>query len=197
MLSDEAFMIYRKVVKHMLGTYLTDVSLVNVYALERMVQDAGDGDHLEIGAYCGGSAVMVALLKREYKFTGKVVTVDPFNPEFYSKYNVSEMGFYPVPETVKYNARLFNVDIEVIQSNSDPLPVSGPFTSAYIDGDHETNAVMKDWCNVSQLVKRVIVLDDTWARGVKNVIEKAICSDWKIIDNELGVDKKVCLLKRK
>src|SRR5512146_875515 len=75
--------IHARIVAGMRGAYCPPTGSDPAFAvrmLERVIRLAGDGDHLEIGAFCGGSAIAAAILKGYYGLSGKVVTIDPFDP---------------------------------------------------------------------------------------------------------------------
>ena len=46
-----------------------------------MAQQAGDGDHVDIGSLYGASAIGVALMKKELGLKGDVYCIDPYDTE--------------------------------------------------------------------------------------------------------------------
>lgn len=128
---------------------------------------AEDGDHLEIGSLHGGSAILVALLKRELGLSGKVVCVDPLDG-YYKGYpsecNVDYISKIPVNmATISANIFRFMVGdvVEIIQKKSDPWPLGGrQFVTAYIDGDHWGEGPLTDWDNVKACTSRYVIFDN-------------------------------------
>ena len=161
-----------------------NIGIMASYALE-----AGDGDHLEIGTLFGGSAIVVALLKKRHGVDGKVYCLDPLNGYYYAKKgkridHIS--GFRVDRATLDYNVWQFGVEdyIEVIEKHSIPFPdelKDKEFVSAYIDGDHWGNAPTIDWENVKDRVSRFVIFDnyDDKHNGVIKACERAaIDPDW-------------------
>lgn len=127
------------------------------------------GDHLEIGSMHGGSAIVVALLKKRYGFDGRVTCIDPLDGYYTGTYyesHVDPMTRVPVSiETIRENMQRFGVDIEVIQARSNPFPVYGrTFTSAYIDGDHWNDAPIIDFINCAMVTEKYITFDNCGRR---------------------------------
>lgn len=127
------------------------------------------GDHLEIGSLHGGTAILVALLKKELRLPGMVVCVDPLDGYYVGnktlEYPVDPDSGVPVSMDIfQENVNHFEVAdrIEIIQKRSDPFPVNSGrrFSTAYIDGDHWGYAPQKDWNNVNGLVDRYIIFDN-------------------------------------
>ena len=131
-----------------------------------------DGDHLEIGSLHGGSAIVVALLKKQHGYKGKVVCIDPLDgyyigsncPKKWQK-NVDPLTDVPVSlETIKENMKRFDVELEIIQAPSIPFPheqLEGrKFATAYIDGDHWGDAPVLDFFNVYKRVTDYITFDN-------------------------------------
>lgn len=129
-----------------------------------------DGDHLEIGTLHGGSAIVVALLKRAYGYSGRVVCLDPFDGYYpKTKHYRSRDVLTNVPvsvETLRENMKRFDVELEIVQAYSIPFPISGrTFATAYIDGNHWGDAPLQDFQNVSQVTEKFIIFDncgDRW-----------------------------------
>jgi hypothetical protein len=130
-----------------------------------------DGDHLEIGTLHGGSAIVVALLKRELGFTGRVVCVDPLDgyyPNSKRYKRVDPLTAVPVSvETLRKNMQRFDVELEIIKAYSVPFPdvLQGrTFATAYIDGNHDGETPMQDFFNVSRIVTKYITFDNCGPR---------------------------------
>lgn len=150
------------------------------------------GDHLEIGTLHGGTAVLVALLKKTLGLPGKVVCIDPLNG-YYANRPFGEaddtITHVPVtPETMLYNARLFDVAdrIEIIQKTSNPWPVQKGrrFSSAYIDGDHWDEYPLIDWTNCAACVDEYIVFDNVDHKhlAVQHAVTEAVKNPaWRLV----------------
>ena len=102
------------------------------------------GDHLEIGAAHGGSAIVAALAMNGVGREGKIMCVDPMEGELA---HGSQDKFWE-------NVRALGVEdrVEFFQQKSHPYPLGErKFGTALIDGDHSTEAVINDWKNVSNV----------------------------------------------
>ena len=159
---------------------------------------AGNGDNLEIGSLFGGSAITVALAKKESGLAGHVVCIDPLNG--YYKDTKSDQnkdvgtdidisGYTPSPELLMRNAESFGVEIEIIQAKSSPFPkrAKRQYVMAYIDGDHWKDAPTNDWNNIKSLVTRFIVFDnyDKKHPAVQIAVERAKCDpNWALVETE-------------
>lgn len=136
--------------------------------LAQVIQNAGDGNHIEIGTFHGGSAFISAYIKEYFGLSGFVYCVDP-RPRDIEK-NALTLGLY---DRIKY-----------IESVSNPFPaeLSGiEFVSGYIDGDHRGDYPMADWINLSNKVSKYIIFDDysRHATGVIKACKEAFSSsDW-------------------
>lgn len=126
---------------------------------------ACDGDHLEIGTLHGGSAIVVALIKKQFGYSGRVVCIDPFdgyypNSKRYHKLDI--LTHIPVTvETLRENMRRFGVELEIIQAYSDPFPITNRrFATAYIDGDHWNGMPLKDWNSVKGITDKFVTFDN-------------------------------------
>lgn len=128
----------------------------------------GPGDYVEIGTLWGGSAMVVALMKKYFRVPGKVYCVDPLDG-----YHVREGLFVPnekmeapvTPETLWENASIFGVEdmIVSVPRLSFPWPeelTDNVFTVAYIDGDHVGKMPMNDWESVSPRTSRFVLFDN-------------------------------------
>jgi hypothetical protein len=156
--------VYHAITNLIEGAYCLDDKVEageSVQMLEKAIIMAGDGDHLDIGTLCGGSAIAAAMFKQHYMLRGDVYTIDPYD---YSRLSVGVKkqldNIVPSAELTRINAEMFGVEnmIKIIQGNSDPLPVLGPFASVYIDGDHVK--VRADWNNVRDITTKVVLFDD-------------------------------------
>lgn len=147
--------------KNMLGRIAEEANNTALMAATAMC----DGNHLEIGSLHGGSAIVVALLKKYHGFTGSVVCIDPLDgyypcKPFYKQ--VDPRTKVPVSlETIQENMQRFGVDLEIVRAYSIPFPIVGrTFATAYIDGDHDGDAPLKDFENASMVTTKFITFDN-------------------------------------
>ena len=138
----------------------------NTEILLEYVLKSGGGNHLEIGTLFGGSAIAVALLKKEYGHSGIVLCVDPLNG-YYKKqtgHGQDPSGVPVTPDTLFKNIQAFGVGdrIAVIQDIS--LACDGlidiEFSTVYIDGEHKYNTPWMDWNRVKNLVTKYVIFDN-------------------------------------
>ena len=147
---------------------------VNLIFLASMVANAGDGDHIEIGALFGASAIIVALMKKKLGIKGDVYCIDPYDAEERTKEiailnkdkggpAINQEHLCATPEALKANAALFDIDLKLIHANSDPWPdklKDNVFVTAYVDGDHRHDTPYKDFVNLSERVSDFIGFDN-------------------------------------
>jgi hypothetical protein len=134
------------------------------------------GDHVEIGTFYGGSAILAALVKKKLGHHGRVYCVDPL--EYRNDLiKDSETNEWATTEKVMANARKFGVANRIIlvpeYSDPWPFPPEKTFASAYIDGDHWNGMPQKDWDNLSKCVKHAIVVDD-YMREKSEIVEMVL-----------------------
>ena len=134
-----------------------------------MVANAGDGDHVEIGTLFGASAIAVALMKKKLGLKGDVYCIDPYDADTRKKNvqiaseKVDPALLSATPKAVKANAKLFDVELTLIQKHSDPWPErlkDNHFVTAYIDGDHLNDMPYKDFVNLSERTSDYIGFDN-------------------------------------
>jgi len=154
-----------------------------------MVAAAPDGDHVEIGALFGASAITAALMKKELGHKGKVYCIDPYDVEERAKYvhastpDVQEQ-LSGNPEILVANAKKFGVEIELIQEYSDPWPKvleDRTFVTAYVDGDHLGDIPWKDFENLRGKVTDYIAFDnfeEEYPDVVAAVVKALDTDDW-------------------
>ena len=127
--------------------------------LEKLIKDAGNGDHLEIGSMWGGSAIVAALTKKRLGLSGHVVCVDPFrdgdcSPGF--------PGGHPDVNIFWKNMETMGVSdmVELVCAYSDPWPLGDrQFASILVDGDHAGDWPLIDWLNSKNHANMVIYHD--------------------------------------
>jgi hypothetical protein len=164
----------------------------NYSYLAEIIQLAGDGDHLEIGTLFGGSAILVALLKKEYGYSGKVVCIDPLDG-YYKGVKNQCWEADPIAKiqvnrkTLDDNLRKFGVidEVEIIQSKSYPFPIENRrFASTYIDGNHWQDWPSKDWRSVKDITEKYVLFDD-YTKSHPAVVcaceEAKNSNDWKVL----------------
>lgn len=148
--------------------------------------DAEGGDFLEFGSLFGGSAIIAALIMKEYNLPGHVYAVDPFNGYYRDTKNdagkavggeLDCVTHLPVTvKTARKNARAFGVAdrITFIQAFSYPLPnelTGKTFSVSFIDGDHWNLGPTLDWLSVKDITTKFVILDNNDGR----VAIKAAC----------------------
>jgi hypothetical protein len=157
------------------------------------IAQAGDGDHLEIGALHGGSAVLAALVKVVHGHSGDVWCIDPLDGYYKGtpfEFPVDFVSKVPVSlEIFEENLRIFGVAdrVHIVQASSIPWPAGLPdhFASAFIDGDHWGEAPLTDWNNVKRRTSRYVVFDNTdnaTHPAVVNAVEIArVDPEWECV----------------
>jgi len=155
----------RQIAEYIDVTMLGRLALEHDNALIMACFAAVDGDHLEIGTMHGGSAILVAMLKRELGLSGNVTCIDPLDGYYAgTRYACPADPLTHVPvtiETIRENERRFGVKLDVIQAKSIPFPVAGRrFATAYIDGDHWGIAPVMDFINCMMVTERYIIFDN-------------------------------------
>jgi len=141
----------------------------NVFQLACAVASEKDGDHLEIGALHGGSAILIALLKKEMGHKGKVYCIDPLDGYYKNTAHecpVDPVTFLPVSlEILVQNIRIFSMEKQIIILITKSIPWPNKlkdkiFTTAFIDGDHWHGTPMADWKNVSKRTSGTVIFDN-------------------------------------
>jgi predicted O-methyltransferase YrrM len=113
--------------------------------LSQAVEYAGDGDYIEIGSLHGGSAITVALVKKQFNLEGDIFCIEPN------------------PRSILENAKLCGVEdrIKIIKSYSYEINLGdSKFTCGLIDGDHRPQHPITDWDLLSKKVSKYIIFDD-------------------------------------
>lgn len=139
----------------------------DVEILLDFVEEAGGGNHLEIGTLFGGSAISVAIMKEILFHSGIVLCIDPLDG-YYPQYAKREdkkdsCGELVVPEVLFKNIFNFGVShrIAVMQTYStDIIELPFEFSTAYIDGDHTHGVPELDWNLVKDKVSHFVIFDN-------------------------------------
>jgi hypothetical protein len=148
--------------------------------LAQMVKHAGGGDHLEIGTAWGGSAILAALVKRQWRLGGKVLCFDPI---------VGDEGIIKHPDgerIIRDNFKQFGLqdEIELITKPFDFDLLNGrQFSSILIDGGHQYDTVKRDWWGARQAGTKYILVHD-YAHEYKHDVVRAIkedCEGWEVV----------------
>lgn len=155
--SDENLEIIQKVMTGMKGTTWNDGHTLET--LLECVEAAGDGDYLEIGVLHGGSICAVALKKKALGHKGKCYGIDPFSGY---KGSPGIRGMPVTLEVAQENVKRFGVTrrVKLIKAKSFPLPVDGPFSCVFIDGDHEGRMPLIDWMSVKDICTGYVDIHD-------------------------------------
>jgi len=137
--------------------------------LGSMVYLAGDGDHVDIGALYGASAIMAAKVKKRFDLKGTVYAIDPYDPVVRENQAAPQPGMQgqlsATPEEFWKNVDEFGLKdrIKLIQKRSYPWPEElkdKVFASAYIDGEHSGTGPWDDFLNLRGRVTKYIGCDN-------------------------------------
>ena len=140
--------------------------------LSQIIYDARHSDHVEIGTFYGGSAILAALVKKEFKMHGKIYCVDPLEcrpghlPDKITEGTASTVA-------VMTNAKKFGVEdrLVLVPQSSYPWPLGDKsFGTGYIDGDHWNGMPLNDWNSLRKCVSYAIIFDD-YVMGKSEVIQ--------------------------
>ncbi len=130
-----------------------------------------DGPHLEIGTRFGSSALLATM------FTdNKITCVDPMEYLEDSWFSNRYLGHVA---TWKTNMETWKVEdqVDLVVALSHPLPVTGPFATVYIDGDHTYEAALQDFMNVKDITTDFIIWDDLEKESVYTAFMEALRAD--------------------
>lgn len=130
--------------------------------LAQAICSARHSDHVEIGTFYGGTAILAALVKEHFRMHGKIYCVDPLEcrPKQITDSITNDVA---TAEAVMANARKFGVEdrIVLVPHFSYPWPLDGKvFGTGYIDGDHWNGMPLKDWNSLRKCVSYAVVFDD-------------------------------------
>jgi len=157
----------------------------SAHVLLDLIKKAGDGNYLEIGVLHGGSLCAVALYKKKLGHEGKCIGVDPFNGFYYDKTGklTDKSGIPVIEDTVLNNIKKFDLNnIELIKASSPEFSTNNVFAVTYIDGDHSSEGVWKDWNKVKDITTDFVIFHDFGViKGVTKAVELAISdSEWSL-----------------
>lgn len=155
--------------KSILGNKLVQDSHATGLLAQTIVY-AGHGDYIEIGSLHGGSAITVALVKKEFNLTGDIFCIEPHPRKILQ--NAKEFGVRERILTFKKTSEEMNWD-----------NFTG-FNCGLIDGDHRYPHPSQDWDRLKPLVSNYILFDDCDKSeiGVVDGVEQAIIAiDWRLV----------------
>jgi hypothetical protein len=138
--------------------------------LAQVIYNALHSDHVEIGTFYGGTAILAALVKKQFKMHGKIYCVDPLEcrPGIIAD---RVTGGSATTTAVMNNARKLGVEdrIVLVPQLSFPWPLEDKlFGTGYIDGDHWNGMPLNDWNSLRKCVSYAVVFDD-YKRGKPEV----------------------------
>lgn len=194
-ISRNSIVIAQKVVEEIEGR-AADIGLSLPFLIS-MVECAPDGNHIDIGSLFGASAIAVALIKKELGHKGKIYCIDPYDNETRIRQTISipeipEDLLCGNPITLMKNAEKFGVELILIEKESHPWPKeleNVTFATAYIDGDHDSDAPWNDFENLRGRVTDYIGTDNYEEEypDVVNAMWKAMdTDDWFLYYKNLG-----------
>lgn len=177
----------------------------SIQCLVDAIEKSGEGDHLEIGALFGGSAIAAALAKSKLGYSGTVYSIDPFDGYYNGtvwcpkskKDPISNV--FPSLEIAQRNASACGVHVTFVKAYSLPFPENlegKEFVTALIDGNHWNGYPLKDWLAIKDRVAKRVLFDD---HDNKHQSVKEACataskdSEW---EEELGTGK-IYIVRRK
>lgn len=154
--------------------------------LAQMIYDARHSDHVEIGTLFGASAILAALVKKEFGMHGQVHCIDPLERRSFVL-DDHAAGLKATSTVIHNNARAYEVIDRIILHlvRSEPWPLGDQtFGTGYIDGDHWGGQTMRDWLNLKTCVKYGIIIDD-YCQGKPEVVETVVAAindpDWTVV----------------
>ena len=113
-----------------------------------------DGPHLEIGTKFGATALLASIFT-----THRITCVDPMEHLTGGWFPAGYIGHIG---TWTDNIKSWDLEdrVSLVVAMSHPLPVTGPFATAYIDGDHTYYAALQDFTSVRNITTDFIIWDD-------------------------------------
>ena len=154
--------------------------------LAQTIHEARHSDHVEIGTFYGGTAILAAIVKKKFRNHGHVYCVDPLEFRPVAIMDALTNG-RATTKNVMENAAKFGVEdrITVVPKMSYPWPLGDKkFGTGYIDGDHWNDMPTKDWLSLKDCVSHAIVFDD-YMRGKPEVARAVLAAandpEWILI----------------
>ena len=176
----------------------------NTELLLEYVLRAGDGNYLEIGTLFGGSAITVALLKKDFYQKGHVFCVDPLDGYYHKMAPRADMldeqsGQTVTPQTFFENLKKFKVQNRVFllrDYSTEVVPFTGiEFAVTYIDGHHWEEVPFTDFELVEKVTTKYIIFDNYDEKHPDIVTAVTVALDspnWKMCHEE----EITCIIER-
>ena len=148
--------------------------------------------YVEVGTYCGGSAIVAGLAGCE------VFGIDTW------QYPDDMKTFRPTPDDVRANWAAFGLDPEKLhlyQQAHPPLPgeIAGrTFDTGFIDGAHDVESAWRDWASLEGRVRGYMLFHDANRAGPYWAMLKALKEDpnWGRVALPIGCTTTIRALKR-
>lgn len=141
----------------------TIIGLEDAGVLCQMIINSRHSNHIEIGTFFGGSAILAARIKREFGMHGQIHCVDPLDARPIIMPDKA-VGTIATRDILYKNAEYFNVDDRIVlhQRPSKPWPIEGNhiYGTGYIDGDHWNGMPAHDWGVLKNIVSYAVAFDD-------------------------------------
>lgn len=143
----------------------TIFGLEDAGVLAQMIINARHSDHIEIGTFFGGSAILAAVIKKEFGMHGQIHCIDHLDVRPTANVQPDKaVGVIATREALFENAEYFGVADRIVlhQHPSKPWPLDAncKFGTGYIDGDHWHGMPLHDWGVLSGVVSYAIAFDD-------------------------------------
>jgi hypothetical protein len=146
---------------------------------------------LEIGTYCGGSAIVAGLAGCE------VYCIDTW------EYPEDMKTFRPTPDDVRANWAAAGLDpdrLHLYKQEHPPFPTALRglrFDIGFVDGGHDAKSAYADWVAVSKRVDKYVMFHDANRAGPYWAMLKAIKNpNWGRVALPFGCTTTVRVLKR-
>lgn len=141
----------------------TIITLEDAGVLAQTVLNAKHSNHIEIGTFFGGTAILAAMVKKHFGMHGSIMCVDPLDARPH-QFADKPSGVVATRDALFKNAEFFGVAdrITLCQYGSRPWPLEGEqhFGTGYIDGDHWNGMPLHDWNILKNICSYAVVFDD-------------------------------------